>query len=606
MKRLLVETKVLAGFTVALAILASVGVFSYQSALSFIRTSDSVARSREITETLEEIFSVVSQAESGQRGYLVTGDEEFLRPRLAAPARIERLSLRLTQLASDSTGLLERLPELRRRIGDRLVLLDRVLEAYRVRGPEGARPALQAGSGTVEMRALEEFIDALEDDERARLAQHTREAQSSADRTLVLFSLTLLASIGFLALLYWGIRREIAERRQVEERLVREDAQLRESEARIRAIVDTAVDGIITIDERGVVDTFNPAAERTFGYAAAEVVGRNVSMLMPSPHREAHDGYIARYLASGEKRVIGIGREVVGGRKDGSTFPMDLAVGEARIGARRLFTAVVRDITLRKQAEARQVELLYDLGAANEELKNFAYVVSHDLKAPLRGIGSLADWLVSDYADKLDGQGREYLALLKNRVTRMDGLIDGVLEYSRVGRVKETRVSVDLNALVPEIVDALAAPPSVTISVQDRMPTVVAERTRLRQLFQNLIGNAIKHLDRPHGEVRVAAHDDGDHYTFSVADNGPGIDPRHHERIFQLFQTLSPRDRKESTGVGLALVKKIVELHGGRVWLESQTGQGTTFFFTLPKAGASTTVGGGHEESRQADSAGRG
>jgi signal transduction histidine kinase len=152
-------------------------------------------------------------------------------------------------------------------------------------------------------------------------------------------------------------------------------------------------------------------------------------------------------------------------------------------------------------------------------------------------------------------------------------------------------VTVDLNALVPEIVDALAAPPGVTISVQDRLPAVVAERTRLRQLFQNLIGNAIKHLDRPDGEVRVAARDDGDHYTFSVADNGPGIDPRHHERIFQLFQTLSPRDRKESTGVGLALVKKIVELNGGRVWLESRTGQGSTFFFTLPKAGTSTTMG---------------
>jgi PAS domain S-box-containing protein len=441
------------------------------------------------------------------------------------------------------------------------------------------------------MRALEEFIDALEDDERARLEQHTRQAQSGADRTLAMLALTLLASVGFLALLYWGIRREIAERRQVEERLVREDAQLRESEARIRAIVNTAVDGIVTIDERGIVDTFNPAAERAFGYVAAEVTGRNVSMLMPAPYREAHDGYLARYLASGEKRIIGVGREVVGQRKDGSVFPMDLAVGEAQIGPRRLFTAVVRDISARKASEAQLKDALVHLESANEELKNFAYVVSHDLKAPLRGIGSLADWLASDYADKLDGQGREYLALLKNRVTRMDGLIDGVLEYSRVGRVRETRVTVDLNALVPEIVDALAAPPGVTISVQDRLPAVVAERTRLRQLFQNLIGNAIKHLDRPDGEVRVAARDDGDHYTFSVADNGPGIDPRHHERIFQLFQTLSPRDRKESTGVGLALVKKIVELNGGRVWLESRTGQGSTFFFTLPKAGTSTTMG---------------
>jgi signal transduction histidine kinase len=267
---------------------------------------------------------------------------------------------------------------------------------------------------------------------------------------------------------------------------------------------------------------------------------------------------------------------------------MDLAVGEARIGARRLFTAVVRDITVRKQAEARQAELLRDLAAANEELKNFAYVVSHDLKAPLRGIGSLADWLIADYGEKLDAQGREYLALLKNRVTRMDGLIDGVLEYSRVGRVKEARVPVELNGLLAEVVDTLAPPPGVAITVQDRLPVVLAERTRLRQLFQNLIGNAIKHLDRSHGEIHVSVREEGGHHLFIVADNGPGIDPRHHDKIFQLFQTLSPRDRKESSGVGLALVKKIVELYGGRVWVESKVGEGSTFFFTLPKADAST------------------
>lgn len=229
-------------------------------------------------------------------------------------------------------------------------------------------------------------------------------------------------------------------------------------------------------------------------------------------------------------------------------------------------------------------ELIEDLQVVNEELKNFAYVVSHDLKAPLRGIGSLSDWLVSDYADRLDDQGREYLALMKNRVSRMDALIDGILEYSRVGRINETRVAVDLNALVEETVHLLAPPAEVTISVEGTLPTVVGERTRLQQVFQNLISNAIKHRDKPEARIRVASADAGNAWQLSVSDNGPGIEARHHERIFQLFQVLTPRDQKESTGVGLALVKKIIELYGGRIWLESKPGEGSTFFFTLPKA----------------------
>ncbi len=180
---------------------------------------------------------------------------------------------------------------------------------------------------------------------------------------------------------------------------------------------------------------------------------------------------------------------------------------------------------------------------------------------------------------------------MKNRASRMDALIDGILEYSRVGRIKETQVPVDLNALLAETVHMLAPPPEVSVSVEGSLPTVFGERTRLQQLFQNLISNAIKHRDKPQGHIHIASADAGDFWQLSIADNGPGIDPRHHERVFQLFQVLTPRDQKESTGVGLALVKKIVELYGGRVWIESRSGEGSTFFFTLPKAAPATREG---------------
>ena len=359
---------------------------------------------------------------------------------------------------------------------------------------------------------------------------------------------------------------------------------LEESEARMRAVFETAVDAIITIDEHGALERLNPAAERMFGYREDEVAGRNISMLMPEPHRSAHDGYLAHYLATGEKRIIGKGREVQGMRRDGSVFPMDLSVAEMKLGGKRMFTGLVRDITERKLAEQKTQQLLQELSSANEELTNFAYVVSHDLKAPLRGIGSLADWLATDYAEQFNDEGKEHMRLLINRVHRMGALIDGILQYSRVGRVREAVCAVDLNRVLAEVVDLLAPPAGIAIAVQPGLPTVAGEPTRLQQVFHNLISNAVKYMDRAEGgQVTVSCADEGSQWRFAVADNGPGIEPRHFERIFQLFQTLAPRDRVESTGVGLALVKKIVEMYRGRVWVESAPGAGATFYFTWPK-----------------------
>lgn len=369
---------------------------------------------------------------------------------------------------------------------------------------------------------------------------------------------------------------DITRRKQAE-------AALLESEARMRAIFDTAVDAIVTIDEHGIIERFNPAAQRLFGYAEAEVAGKNVSMLMPSPYREMHDGYLSRYMQTGEKRIIGSGREVIGLRKDGSIFPMDLSVAEMQFPDRRMFTGMVRDISERKFAEELHARLLQEVAEANEELTNFAYVVSHDLKAPLRAIGALADWLSNDYVDKFDAEGKDHMRLLISRVHRMGALIDGILQYSRVGRVKETPVSVEFNMLVHDVIDLLAPPAHIKVSVDGTLPTIKVEPTRIQQVFQNLISNAIKYMDKPQGEIIIRCDAEENQWKFSVTDNGPGIEERHFERIFQLFQTLAPRDRIESTGVGLALVKKIIEMYGGEVWLESAIGAGTKFIFTFPR-----------------------
>lgn len=238
----------------------------------------------------------------------------------------------------------------------------------------------------------------------------------------------------------------------------------------------------------------------------------------------------------------------------------------------------------RKTSENRQLKLVSELAAVNQELKDFAYIVSHDLKAPLRGIASLADWLQNDYADRFDEEGRDMLQLIRGRVRRMSDLIDGVLQYSRVGRVREHQTQINLRGLLHEIIDMIAAPQGIQITIDTELPTLWAEKTQIQQIFQNLVSNAVKYMGKPRGEIHIGHSEIEGYWEFYVRDTGVGIEPRHFHKVFQIFQTLVPRDQSESTGVGLAIVKKIVETYGGKIWLTSEIGKGSTFYFTFPLA----------------------
>jgi len=242
-----------------------------------------------------------------------------------------------------------------------------------------------------------------------------------------------------------------------------------------------------------------------------------------------------------------------------------------------------KEIAERQEAERRQAELVTKVESINKELKDFASVVSHDLKAPLRGIKALATWISDDCSDKLGKQAQEQLDLLLGRVDRMYELVDGVFRYARAGRTDEQPLQVNLNKLIPEIIDVLGPSKSITITLEDKMPVIECEQTRVMQLFQNLLSNAIKYVDKPEGKIKIGCVAEDGFWRFSIADNGPGIEEKHFERIFKMFQALSVPDIPEGTGVGLTIAKKIVELCGGKIWVESKVGQGSTFFFTLPK-----------------------
>jgi signal transduction histidine kinase len=245
--------------------------------------------------------------------------------------------------------------------------------------------------------------------------------------------------------------------------------------------------------------------------------------------------------------------------------------------------ALETEIEVRKKTEAQKEKLIAELDNANRELKDFAYIVSHDLKAPLRAIGSISQWIHADYADKLDEDGKMQLDLLLSRVHRMQNLIEGVLAYSRVTRVKEEKEQVDLNKLVKDAIEMVSAPANFVIQTDQNLPSVLYGPTRLLQIFENLISNAIKYNDKETGKVTIRCGDAGHAWSISISDNGPGIEEKYFEKIFQIFQTLKSRDEYESTGIGLTIVKKIVEANGGMIKVNSSTGEGTTFTFTILK-----------------------
>lgn len=223
------------------------------------------------------------------------------------------------------------------------------------------------------------------------------------------------------------------------------------------------------------------------------------------------------------------------------------------------------------------------LASRNQELDQFTYIVSHDLKAPLRAIANLSEWLEEDLEDKLDEDTSQQIKLLRQRVLRMDAFIDGLLRYSRAGRLKESKTIVDVKQLLEEIIDSLNPPSEFTIKINGEMPVFQTEALPLQQVLSNLISNGIKHNPHPEGKIEISVSDRGSAYQFAVADNGEGIPAKYHDKIFEIFQTLTSREEKESTGIGLSIVKKIIEHQGGKIWLESQEGQGTTFYFTWLK-----------------------
>lgn len=365
----------------------------------------------------------------------------------------------------------------------------------------------------------------------------------------------------------------------------------------LQSIMDNTVDGLISIDEKGMILTYNKACEHIFGYEAEEAIGQNVKILMPEPYKAEHDGYLADYIRTGKRKIIGIGREVMGRRKDGSVFPIDLSVSEVAVDGHRLFSGIVRDISERKKAEE-------EIMRSNEELERFAYIASHDLQEPLRMVSNFTQLLEEEYGPEMDEQAREYMGFIVDASRRMQELVFDLLEYSRLNTDDSGFSEFDSTEQVEAVLRNLGETIREKGAVVQvgAMPHIYGSPLRFSRLIENLVANAIKYAEKGKAPiVSVEAEERKEDWLFKVSDQGIGIKPEYLTQIFIIFKRLHNKQEYGGTGIGLAICKKIVESFGGKIWVESVYGEGSTFFFTVPKKLSSDQeIDGHYEKTRQA------
>jgi two-component system sensor kinase FixL len=375
-----------------------------------------------------------------------------------------------------------------------------------------------------------------------------------------------------------GSQRVLADREQ----------DLKSREAHVQSILATVPDAMIVIDNKGLITSFSVAAERMFGYSQAELLGQNVKLLMPSPYREAHDGYLARYHATGERRIIGVGRVVVGQRKDGSSFPIELSVGEVRSGPKPFFTGFIRDLSERQVAEARLQELQAEVFHISRlsALGEMASTLAHELNQPLTAV---ANYLKGSrrLLEGADGETqrllRDALEKAADQALRAGQIIHRLRDFVSRGET-ERRVE-SLSKLVEQasalaLVGAKELGLRVTYRIDPRVRSVLVDRVQIQQVLVNLLRNAV---DAMAGSTRreilvISQLQPDDMVEVSIADTGSGIDPEIAQHLFQPFVT----NKRQGMGVGLSISRTIIDSHGGRIWAESNSAGGTTFRFTLP------------------------
>jgi len=562
-------------FALALAVLIGGGCLGYYNVRHLVSNDRLVAHTDDAIVDLEAAYSALSDAESLQRSYLLTGDLGYLPSYQAAVAQMRYELVRLQGEFKGEPAQLQRLSALKEKIAQKLAELNRTI-AMNQTGDHAGALAMVAGSRWKGItREVRRQVTAVQSAEHTLLDRRASESEASYRTTVSSLLAAALIGVALLGVLFYLGRRNLLLQRR--------------ATARIRSIVDNVVDGIVTMDEHGTIGSVNPAAERLFGYATQELIGENVRVLMPDTHRSAHEEYFAEYRRTGEAKMIGMGREVEGRRKDGSTFALELAVSECEFGARPHFTAILRDVTERKRIEQQKHEIMVALQHADRQKDEFLALVSHELRGPLAPLRNCLELLRLRGSDE---SLREKLqGTMERQLDQLVRLVNDLLDLGRVarGEIEVHRETAVLGSIMQHAADACAplvtaADHALDIAVPREAIYVDADPARLTQVFSNLLQNACKYTE-PGGRIEFSASRQAGQAVVRVRDTGVGIPTDKLESIFGLFvQVRRGSERTQGgLGIGLSVVKRLIELHGGTIEAFSAgPGTGSEFIVRLP------------------------
>jgi two-component system sensor kinase FixL len=551
----------------------------------------SVEHTNEVIRNIGSVERAVLQTESAERGYLLTGDKSYLDTYNSSRMQIPGLLETLKRLTADNAEQGQRLSGLYPNVDARLSEFARAVAL----GPEHLADALtilRAARVRLLTSQIEEQLGELRQAELSLLAKR----QARVDRVVFLATL-LSAAMSVLAIVTAGfgayfLQREqaITQLRATNTRLEASQEGLRIREAHLQAVLATVPDAMVVIDEMGCIRSFSAAAERLFGISAAEAQGENIKMLMPSPYREEHDRHLARYRATGEKRIIGTGRIVVGQRKDGSTFPIELSVGEVSREGGRQFIGFIRDLSQRQERERLLYELQSELLYVSRlsTMGEMASALAHELNQPLSALANYlrgSQRLLENSTDERVGAVREALDKASTQAIRAGEIIRRLRDFVARG---ETEKGIESLKKLVEEASALALVAAKERSTKFQMQLdpvadlVIVDKIQIQQVLLNLFRNAIEAMQAsPRRELVVMTTPIADAMVeIAVADTGTGIPPTVMSRLFQPFVTT----KKTGMGVGLSLCRRIIEAHGGHISVHPNPAGGTIFRLTLPRA----------------------
>ena len=574
-------------------LVATVGTWAWLRH-SRLELTHQVNRQEKIILKSNQLLKILVDAETGVRGYNISREKRYLSPYYNVLTRIHPFLSDFEKLLRSSSQKTPQLQEIITLTQQQLTILKQWLALIENETNETtdrdrvSQVNKLLSQGKDVMDSLRASLDRLESQEQSLLQDYQIRLDSiEISIKSILAIATLISLIACMVAIYLF-------NKMVKELIVREQ-QLSKSNSLIEAMTTHIVDSIVTLNHRGEIETFNLAATKMFGYEPTEIKGEKISLLLTDPLIQEQVKQEKLEVLNPLLLCLEHPWQTTGYQKLGQ--PISIEISVSPIGVEGWLIAIIRDTSENEKAQAklqarteeltRLTQVLSttnrSLKRQNQELDQYVYVASHDLKAPLRAIASLSEWIEEDLAGKLPEESSHQMQLLRGRVYRLQSLIDGLLAYSRIGRTEIILDTFNVEELLQDIIKALAPPPLFKIEINLAMPPLRAKKWLFKQVFFKLIDNAIKHHHCPVGHIHISVEEQSDFYQFAISDDGPGIAEEFHKKIFILFQTILARDVKENTGIGLAIAKKIVETEGGKIWLKSQDDAGTTFYFTWPK-----------------------